>query len=200
MRRTLRSCNDESANQGSPDQIPGVTRPPKFRELARVFLRDLLETIAPAVVIALLITHFVGQFTCVYSQSMEPNLCEDNHLIVEKVSYRFHGPQRGDIVVLDLEESPIPLIKRVIGLPGEKVEIKDNTVLIDGHPLDEPYLTNIRQRDYGPAIVPPLHVLVMGDNRMVSHDSRYFGPVPIRDIRGRAWVRVWPLDKIALFE
>jgi signal peptidase I len=80
----------------------------------------------------------------------------------------------------------------------KRVEIRDHTLFIDGQPLDEPYLAQHLQRDYGPITTPPLHVLVMGDNRMVSYDSRAFGPVPIEDIRGRAWLRVWPIDKIGL--
>ena len=169
-------------------------------QVIRGLFRDLLETVVPAIVIALLITHFVGQFTYVLSQSMEPNLYENHRLIIEKVSYQFHGPRRGDIVVLDREDSPIPLIKRVIGLPGEKVEIRNNTLYIDGVITEEPYLAQQFQRDYGPITVPPLHILVMGDNRMVSHDSRAFGPVPIEDIRGRAWVRVWPFDQAGVLE
>ena len=98
------------------------------------------------------------------------------------------------------KDSPIPLIKRVIGLPGEKVEIRNNTLYIDAVITEEPYLAQQFQRDYGPITVPPLHILVMGDNRMVSHDSRAFGPVPIEDIRGRAWVRVWPFDQAGVLE
>jgi len=96
----------------------------------RGFLRDVLETVVPAIIIALLVTHFVGQFTYVQSQSMVPNLYPDHRLIIEKISYRFHGPQRGDIVVFDLEGSPIALIKRVIGLPGAplaSVTLSDST-------------------------------------------------------------------------
>jgi len=177
-------------------------RPPRRSagQVVRGLLRDLLGTIVPAIIIALLITHFVGQFTFVLSQSMEPNLYENHRLIIEKVSYQFHGPRRGDIVVLDREDSPIPLIKRVIGLPGEKVEIRDNTLYIDGVLTDEPYLEQTLQRKYGPITVPPLHILVMGDNRMVSYDSRAFGPIAIEDVRGKAWLRVWPLDKIGSLE
>ena len=174
--------------------------PPSAGQTFRGFLRDALETVVPAIIIALLVTHFVGQFTYVQSQSMVPHLYPDHRLIIEKISYRFHGPQRGDIVVFDLEGAPIALIKRVIGLPGETVEIRNNQVWINGEPLDEPYLANGFQRDYGPATVPPLHVLVMGDNRPASHDSRAFGPVPIEAIRGKASVRLWPWEKIGVLK
>jgi signal peptidase I len=159
----------------------------------RLFLREIvLETIAPAFVIALLINLFLVQSTYVHGQSMEPSLHSAQRLIVEKVSYKLHTPRRGDIVVVDVEGYDIPLIKRVIGLPGEAVEVRDNHVYIDGQMLDERYLADVIQRDYGPLQVAPGYVFVMGDNRGASNDSRYFGPVPIERILGRAWLSYWP--------
>lgn len=170
-------------------------------ELLRFVFRELLlETLAPAFVLALLITHFVGQKTEVLGHSMEPNLYQDQQLVVDKVSYRFHAPARGDIVIVDVPGYEIPLIKRVIGLPGEMVEIRGGQVLINGQPLDEPYLDDVTQRDFGPVEVPAGHVFVMGDNRNVSHDSRSIGPVPQEWIVGRAWVRVWPFEEFGLLE
>jgi signal peptidase I len=119
--------------------------------------------------------------------------------VVEKISYRLHSPRRGDIVVISIEESDIPLIKRVIGLPGEVVAITDNCVTIDGVPLDEAYLDDIAQRDYGPHQVPEGHIFVMGDNRNASNDSRYFGPVRDDQIIGRAWLSYWPLGEVGFF-
>ena len=84
-------------------------------------------------------------------------------------------------------------IKRVIALPGETIAVRDNQVLIDGEPLDEPYLrAGIRMPDFGPEVVPEGFVFVMGDNRNQSQDSRFFGPIPEEDIVGRAFVTVWP--------
>jgi signal peptidase I len=131
---------------------------------------------------------------------MEPNLHSDQRLIIEKVSYRLHGPRRGDIVVLRLEEYEIPLIKRVVGLPGETVEIRDSRVYINGALLAEGYLPAAAQRNYGPAVVPPDHVFVMGDNRNASNDSRSFGAVHMNQIVGRAWLSYWPLEDVRLFE
>jgi len=163
-------------------------------------LRQALETVLPAILIALLINLFVGQATRVEGQSMEPNLHTDQRLVVEKVSYRFHGPQRFDVVVLRLPgQSQELLIKRVIGLPGEMVEIKNGHVYINGQELEEPFTTGeTRSGRYTRLTVPPLHVFVLGDNRDHSNDSRSFGPVPIGNIVGRAWLSYWPPEEIGL--
>ena len=169
------------------------------RKMVR-FLREVLETILPAILIALLINVFVGQATRVEGQSMEPSLHTDQRLVVEKVSYRFHGPQRFDIVVLRLpSQGDELLIKRVVGLPGETVEIRDGDVYINGEPLDEPFLdVETRPGRQGTVTVPPLHVYVMGDNRNHSNDSRSFGPIPIENIVGRAWISYWPLENVGV--
>jgi signal peptidase I len=161
---------------------------------------DVVETILPAFVIALLINLFLAQGTYVHGQSMEPNLHENQRLIVEKVSYKLRSPQRGDIVVIQVEGFEIPLIKRVIGLSGEMVQIQDNQVLIDGQPVAESYLSEVMQNDFGPTQVPDGHIFVMGDNRRASNDSRYFGAVPLENIIGRAWVSYWPIEEIGLFD
>jgi signal peptidase I len=163
-------------------------------------VRELLETIVPAILIALLINVFLGQATRVDGQSMEPTLHTDERLVVEKLSYRLHGPQRFDIVVIRVpSQGNELLIKRVIGLPGETVEIRDGLVYINGAPLDEPFIgqTTYPGRD-AKVTVPPLHVFVLGDNRTHSNDSRSFGPVPIDNIIGRAWVSYWPLEAAGL--
>ena len=167
------------------------------RRKALRWLREALETILPAVLIAFLINFFLAQATQVHGQSMEPTLHSDQRLVVEKVSYRFHGPRRGDVIVLKSpRESSELLIKRVIGLPGEAVEIRQGRVYINGQEWDEPYLERSTGGNWGPIIVPPLHVFVLGDNRSFSNDSRAFGMVPIVNIVGRAWVSYWPLDEV----
>jgi signal peptidase I len=161
--------------------------------------RELFSTIVPAVVIALLIHLFLAQATRVYGQSMEPNLHTNQRLVVEKLSYHFHGPRRGDVVVLrDLTGGPELLIKRVIGLPGERVTIADGRVYVDGVALDEPYLDQNTQGGGRSWLVPPLHIFIMGDNRSASRDSRTFGAVPLSQIVGRAVFRYWPLDQIGV--
>jgi signal peptidase I len=170
-------------------------------------VREVLETIVPAVLIALLINLFMAQATRVHGQSMEPNLHTDQRLVVEKLSYNrflrqhfgFDGPQHGDVVVIRLPtQGNELLIKRVIGLPGDIVEIHDGHVFVNGQPLDEPYLPAKTSGSYGPTTVPPLNIFVLGDNRNFSNDSRSFGTVPLKNVVGRAWFSYWPIDQIGL--
>ena len=177
-----------------------VKRKSVLRTLLR-WLSEVVETVVPAVLIALLINLFLAQATRVYGQSMEPNLHTDQRLVVEKLSYNFHEPERGDIVILQVPQAGSGLlIKRVIGLAGEKIEIKGGKVHINEQPLEEPYLSQQAQRDMKATVVPPKHVFVMGDNRGFSNDSRSFGPVPLDNIVGRAWFSYWPLDRIGFIE
>ena len=161
------------------------------------FIREILETAVPAIMIALLINLFMAQATRVYGQSMEPNLHTDQRLIVEKLSYHMHPPRRGDVIVLKLHhDNSELLIKRVIGLPGEEVEIKGGRVFVNGVALAEPYLNQYTQGQMAPRVVPPLQVFVLGDNRGFSNDSRSFGMVDFSDIVGRAWFSYWPISQI----
>jgi len=182
-----------------PEEISEPPQPGWGRQGVR-FLREVLETVLPAILIALLINVFIGQATRVEGQSMEPNLHTDQRLVVEKLSYRFHGPHRFDIVVLKLpNQGEDLLIKRVIGLPGETVEIKDGHVYIDGVLLNEPFTSEeTRPGRHNQITVPPLHVFVLGDNRGRSNDSRSFGPVPIENIVGRAWLSYWPIEDVGV--
>ncbi len=163
-------------------------------------LRELLSTVILALMMALLLTQFVAQTTLVHGQSMEPNLHDEQRLIIEKLSYHIDNPQRGDIVVVEVEGSEIPLIKRVIGLPGETVEIRESQLWINGRAVTESYLTPITQKAYGPVQVPPEHIFVMGDNRGNSRDSRIFGAIRIDRIIGRAWASYWPPQEMRLVE
>lgn len=157
-------------------------------------VKEVVETILPALVIAFLFTHFLGERTVVLGQSMEPNLYQNQQLIIDKLSYRFHGPKRGDIVVVNVRNSEIPYIKRVVGLPGEVLEVRNNRVYIDGEVLSESYISEVMQGDFGPVTIPEDHIFVMGDNRRFSRDSRTVGTIPVDDILARAWFRVWPLE------
>jgi len=162
-------------------------------------LREFAEALLPALVIVLVINTFVAQATRVDGHSMAPSLLDGERLIIEKMSYRFSPPQRGDIVVIDppTHTGP-PLIKRVIGLPGEMISIEQGHVLINGEPLDEPYLPEPTRGFLAPTLVPEEHVFVMGDNRPASNDSRAFGAISYQHIVGKAWLRYWPIQKIGL--
>ncbi len=165
------------------------------------WFRELIESVLPALVIVLVVNLFLAQATRVEGQSMEPNLHNNERLIIEKISYRFHPPERGDIVVIrPPRHTSVPLIKRVIGLPGDMIEIKLNQVYVNGEPLEEEYLEQPTLGTMPARLVPEGHMLVLGDNRGASNDSRSFGMVPYEDIIGRAWLRYWPPDRFGVIE
>ena len=149
-----------------------------------------------------LVIHFVGQRTQVQGSSMEPKLSSDDNLIVDKISYRFHDPERFDIVVFPFRyEENTFYIKRVIGLPGETIRIDEmGNILIDGNILEESYGKEVIQnpgRAYEEFVLADDEYFLMGDNRNNSTDSRdpSVGNVRRDEIVGRAWLRIWPLDK-----
>jgi signal peptidase I len=189
-----------------PDEAELKPRPKRsLLKKALHLVREVLETIVPAVLIALLINLFMAQATRVHGQSMEPNLHTDQRLVVEKLSYNrflrqhfgFEGPEHGDVVVIRLPtQGNELLIKRVIGLPGDVVEIHDGQVFVNGQSLNEPYLPTETTGSYGPTTVPPLNIFVLGDNLNFSNDSRSFGTVPLKNVVGRAWFSYWPIDQI----
>ena len=159
------------------------------------WLREFLEALIPALIIVFVINAFVAQATRVEGESMVPNLHNNERLIIEKMSYRFHLPVRGDIIVIKPpRKGTEPLIKRVISLPGETIAVHDGKVYINGQALDEPYLTQQTAGTMAQQLVPEGYVFVMGDNRGASNDSRSFGVVPLQDIIGHAWLRYWPFN------
>ncbi len=187
----------EEPEVGQEPRSPGSLA---LRWLLRA-LREVAETVIPAVIIALVINLFLAQATQVLGQSMEPNLHSSQRVVVEKVTYRFfHGPRRGDIVVIDLPGQTEMLIKRVVGLPGETIEVRSGKVYIEGEQIDETWTVNPGGSNYGPQTIPPLYVFVMGDNRGASNDSRSFGPVLIDHIVGHAWFSYWPAEYVGFVE
>jgi len=162
--------------------------------------REIVATVLPAILIALLIQLFLAQTTRIESFSMEPTLFEEQRLVIEKVTYRLRSPERGEIVVIRPQDGgTIPLIKRVVGLPGETIAVHDDRVFIDSKPLEEPYLRVVTHGFYPITTIPEDAIFVMGDNRDRSRDSRMFGPVPLDDIVGRALLRYWPLQQADIF-
>lgn len=154
-----------------------------------------------------LVIHFVGQRTQVQGSSMEPKLSNEDNLIVDKISYRFHDPERFDIVVFPFRyEENIFYIKRVIGLPGETVRIDEKgNILINGEILEESYGKEVIQspgRAYEEIVLADDEYFLMGDNRNNSTDSRdpSVGNVRRDEIVGRAWLRIWPLDQVGFIE
>lgn len=167
----------------------------------------------------------VAQRYSIPSGSMEPQLAVGDRVLVSRLAYRLHEPNRGDIVVFDdpaalpdddddllpirlgrralerlgvIEPSQVELIKRVVGLPGETIEGRNGAVWVNGRRVIEPYLPDdVVQEDFGVVLVPDDHVFVMGDHRSNSVDSRRFGPVPVDSLVGRAVAIVWPPAHIA---
>lgn len=139
------------------------------------------------------------------SESMVPTLKVWDRVLINKLAYDLgDDPERGDIVLFeDVEGGPDPLIKRIVGLPGDEIEVKKRTLYVNGERQVEPYVNERgrkRQGRYGPTTVPKDHVFVMGDNRGNSLDSRVYGPVPEEKLIGEAVFRFWPPDRIGFPE
>lgn len=159
--------------------------------------------IGGALLAALVIKTFLFQAFYIPSESMLPTLEKNDRVLVNKLSYRLHDVNRGDVVVFERPPNEAgvikDLIKRVVGLPGETVEGKDGRVFVDGRPLAEPYLPSATTTvPFAPVKIPVNHVWVMGDNRANSGDSRIFGSVSTSSVVGRAFVRVWPPNALRL--
>jgi len=178
-------------------------------------LFEVVETLVLTVVIFLGIQTFVAQPYKVQQGSMETTLMPDQYVLVDKLSPRWSPYGYGDIVVFDPPESwsagtGVPFIKRVIGLPGDQVELRDGKVFVNGVGLDEPYIFGTSDGDpqtTDPApggasswVVPPGDMFVMGDHRGDSADSRSFGPIEIGHVIGRAWLRYWPINTFGILQ
>ena len=136
---------------------------------------------------------FVAEAFRIPSESMAPTLEAGDRVLVNKFAYRFTGPERGDVILFqDMQDRAT--IKRVIGLPGDSISVWDGVLRVNGEPRRESYV-DYELTDstfFGPEEIPAGYVFVMGDNRINSEDSRTFGPVPEEDLRGRAFLRLWP--------
>ncbi len=202
MRLTIDESKEEKKEEDKKqEEIPSFAKSPK------AFVIELIKIVIIALVVIVPIRYFLFQPFYVRGASMEPNFYDNQYLIIDEITYRFSEPQRGDVVVVKIPEKQSEyLIKRVIGLPGEKVEISDGEVKVfttndsQGSQLKETYLADntltfgnkeieLGSDDY----------YVMGDNRPVSLDSRSFGPIHKENIVGRAWLRVWPFDSLTHF-
>ena len=171
-------------------------------------LFEVVETLVLTILIFLGIQTFVAQPYKVQQQSMMVTLLPEQYVLVDKLTPRWSPYSRGDIVVFDPPESwspagSVPFIKRIIGLPGDTVELRDGNVYVNGIQLDEPYVNTDggvpQTTDASPGgasewVIPDEQLFVMGDNRQNSADSRVFGPVDIQRVIGRAWLRYWPFD------
>ncbi len=193
----------------------------RFASSLRVFVRELFETIILGLLVFMAL-HISMQNYKVEGPSMEPTLNQNEYLIVNKLAYfrfdpvglldtlpfydgetqpvdryLFRAPLRGEVVVFRSPRDPDrDFVKRVIGLPGETVEIVSGTVYVNGLQLIEPYLYRRDSTTMAPVEVKPGTLFVLGDNRGASNDSRSWGPVPAENVVGRAWMRFWPLNHL----
>ncbi|MBN1485841.1 MAG: signal peptidase I [Chloroflexia bacterium] len=218
----LSAAPDENSSRCSTEQVESKpSAQDSARSFSREMLREILETLLFTLLIFFLVRSVIQNFK-VEGSSMEPNLHTGQYIMVNRLvyfhldldlfrrwlpgtesaspqlAYLFHLPRRGDIVVFEYpRDTSRDFIKRVIGLPGETVEIRAGQVLIDGAALHEPYLpasARSQMGNMGPVQVPQDAVFVMGDNRGNSSDSRNWGSLPLNRIVGQAWFTYWPRD------
>ena len=209
-----------STGASNPKAGQSLPAPQSMSSAAAIFsaIKEILQVVLPAIFLAALIHLFLAQATIVRGESMQPNLRPDERLIMEKFSYYLHAPRHNEVVVLDMPDSPALIIKRVVGLPGETVEIQQGRLFVNGREMastvapqsglsataaqddDRPARTfGTFNSDYGPVTLAEDAFFVLGDNRDNSNDSRSFGPVHRDYIRGRIWVRYWPLTRFTVF-
>jgi signal peptidase I len=200
-----------------------VAAPARPAARRRRWLREVLETVVLAAAIFLLVRGAVQNFR-VEGSSMDPSLDNGQYLLVNKAVYCkwnlectgwnldrifpflknfdghiFHPPQRGDVVVFRFPQDPErDFIKRVVGIPGDTVEVRDGTVFINGRAAEENFILERPRYNYGPVKVPEGQYFVLGDNRNNSYDSHVWGMLPEEYIIGKAWVSYWPLSEFGL--
>jgi signal peptidase I len=178
-------------------------------------LFEIVETLVLTLIIFFVIQTFVAQPYKVQQQSMEHTLEPDQYVLVDKLTPRFDTYKRGDIVVFTppedwVQEDGTPFIKRVIGLGGDTVEIRDGNVFINGTEIDEEYIFASEPGDPPQPttvpgdehrwVIPTDELFLLGDHRAASADSRTFGPVPAVQVIGRAWLRYWPIDVFGILK
>lgn len=170
----------------------------------KFFIKETLSIVLIAGLITLVLKIYIFDNRIIPTSSMYPTIYAGDMILVNKLIYRFYPLERGDIIVFKpkKEVSEDDLIKRVIALSGEKIEVKENQVFINDSPLEEPYLNEDPQYVYGPVKVPEDHVFVLGDNRNMSFDSHRW-PDPflnIKSVKGKAFFRYWPLKRLGRLE
>ena len=160
--------------------------------------------IVAALLIALVVRTFVFQAFYIPSPSMVPTLEVGDRVLVNKLSYDFGDPERGDVVVFKAPPGAATpdmkdLVKRIVGLPNDTIEGHDGHIYINGHQLDEPYLpASVQSKTFAPVHVPPNSYFMLGDNRQSSRDSTVFGPVKGSTFIGSVFLTIWPLDRISI--
>lgn len=170
---------------------------------------ETLQTLGLSVVMAFGVRTFVAEARVVPTGSMQPTVEINDRLVVEKISYRFQDPQRGDIIVFQAPQKALEAansttqdayLKRIVGMPGETIEVKDGKVYVNDQVLRENYVKAPPRYTWGPNVVPAGHYLVLGDNRNGSSDGHVWGFLSEDTIIGKATARFWPPNRIGGLE
>jgi signal peptidase I len=170
------------------------------RPATRRILVEIIQTIVLALVLFFAI-NFISARIRVDGSSMEPTFHNGDYVIVNRLTYQWGEIQRGDVVVFPYPLSPEEdYIKRVIGLPGDRVAIYGGNVYVNGQRIEEPYISSAPANDVAETVVPEGYVYVLGDNRSASSDSRSWGPLEIEAILGKAVFRYYPFDSIGIID
>ena len=203
-RRERRREREELENREWEE--PGKSRRERRLEREKKKRRaGVAELVFTAFVAFVLVFGFVRPFVVeayrIPTESMVPTLEVGDRVLANKFIYRFTDPERQDIVVFDSvdEDDDQTLIKRVVGVAGDEIQVQGGVLYVNGEAQDEPYLNDadLSRGFYGPTVVPEGHIFVMGDNRGNSADSRVFGPLPLENLRGEAFMRFWPVSNIS---
>jgi signal peptidase I len=186
------------------EQDTGAATPAPAKEASYgwMMVRELVETVVLSLIIFLLIRQVVQNYR-IENHSMEPNFYEGQFVLVNKLAYWLGEPTRGDVVVFhNPRNTNEDYIKRIIGMPGDTVEVRDQTVFVNGQPLPEDFPHNAMPPGefIGPIVVGDNQLFVMGDNRPNSSDSRVFGPIEQDLVVGQAWLRIWPLTEFGIVQ
>jgi signal peptidase I len=201
-RRERRMEREELENREWEE--PGKSRRERRLEREKKKRRaGVAELVFTAFVAFVLVFGFVRPFVVeayrIPTESMVPTLEVGDRVLASKFTYRIFEPERGDIVVFDsVDEDDQTLIKRVVGIAEDEIQVQGGVLYVNDEAQEEPYLNDADQfrSYYGPTVVPEGHIFVMGDNRGNSADSRVFGPLPLENLKGEAFMRFWPVSKI----
>jgi len=199
--------NLKKEERGTEDENSPVSQAEKsFLQNAGIFFLELVKIVVLATITIVLVRYFLFKPFYVKGESMEPTFHEREYLIIDEITYRFRDPQRGEVVVFEAPFNNSEFyLKRVIGLPGERIKIEDNKVIVyngtnpQGMVLEEIYLDEETPGSVSVTLGPG-QFFVLGDNRDASFDSRRFGPVSKGEIVGRAWLRGWPFNKFGVYK
>ena len=174
-----------------------------------LFVKDVVVIVLLAFLLAVVIKSFVIDNRNIPTSSMHPTVPAESRILVNKFTYSFNDVEFGDVVVFEpTDQTKLEagidddMLKRVIGLPGDKVQVKDSTLYINDQPIAESYISETMQYEYGPITVPEGYVFLLGDNRNLSFDSHAWSNpfVPIDNIKGKAMLIYWPKDKFGTIE